>query len=97
MQEKITKEQKRMHRVLEKKLNEIMEYLFWEFKPKCPPEEEILWNISQHEKLGHDSVYAHFLYSLGIEYLVAKSGGEYTKFYWLQEDFTCIFITNDAM
>lgn len=90
---KRTKEQERMDEILDKTFTAILHYLY----EGCPLQEDVLFKVREHDKLSHGSLYAHFLEILGVEYVVAKDSGEYTEFYWLQRDFTCIFISDNAM
>jgi hypothetical protein len=99
MKEKMTKSQKRLDKEVDKILNEIFDYLFG---TSCEvamvePEDTVLYDVLHHRKWSEDSEWQHFLSVLDIQYLVAKPDGEYTEYFWLQSDFTCIFVTNDAM
>lgn len=99
MKRKMIKEQKRLDRTVDKVLTEIFDYLFGASHEATPvePEEMVLYDIIHDQKWSEDSDWLAFLRVLDIRYLVAKESEEYTEFFWLQSDFTCIFITNNAM
>jgi hypothetical protein len=95
MKRKMTKEQKRMDKKLEKIFNEIADNLFPD--SLCPEEDLVVLPINFPQLREQNPLFGDFLYLLGIKYVMSKDAGEYTEVFWLTKNFSCIFITNNAM